>query len=143
MLKLDLPWPPTINSYWRSLVVKKKTAALDARFGFNTHKSLVVLSKAGRDYRETAVAMIRTAMWDVRTVFSQWPMKGDVSVTLDFHPPDKRSRDLDNLPKAVFDSFTYAGVWADDDQVAHFSATRREQIEGGGVTITVKPMVWD
>jgi crossover junction endodeoxyribonuclease RusA len=45
------------------------------------------------------------------------PLLGHLVVTLTAFPPDKRRRDLDNLPKVVLDSLTKAGVWKDDSQI--------------------------
>lgn len=40
-----------------------------------------------------------------------------LAVEITFYPPDRRKRDLDNLPKSLFDSLTDAGVWKDDSLI--------------------------
>lgn len=42
-------------------------------------------------------------------------MVGDCSVILALHP--KRERDIDNIFKCLFDSFTHALVYLDDKQI--------------------------
>ena len=89
MIELTLPWPPSVNNYWRS------------------YRGMVVLSEAGRKYR-TAVA---------EQVFLQKRGKstvGKLKVVIEAWRPDNRKRDLDNLLKAVLDSMGHAGLYIDD-----------------------------
>ena len=39
------------------------------------------------------------------------------TVALRFFEPNRLRRDLDNLPKAVLDALTHAGLWVDDAQI--------------------------
>jgi crossover junction endodeoxyribonuclease RusA len=39
-----------------------------------------------------------------------------IAVDIEVRMPDKRRRDLDNLPNTVLDALTRAAVWADDSQ---------------------------
>ena len=41
------------------------------------------------------------------------PPGARLSLHLHVCPPDRRARDLSNLPKALEDALTHAGVWAD------------------------------
>jgi crossover junction endodeoxyribonuclease RusA len=50
---------------------------------------------------------------------------GRLAVEIEAHVPDKRKRDLDNLFKAVLDSLTHAGVWADDSQIDALRIVRK------------------
>ena len=43
----------------------------------------------------------------------------EVSVSIILCPRDRRRRDIDNYIKAVFDSLTACGFWADDSQVKY------------------------
>ena len=96
---ITIPYPPTLNTYWRNV------------------KGRVLISKQGREYRKQAITL---------AVLEKWPKYGDsrVRVVVTAYMPDKRRRDLDNLTKAVFDSLTHAGVWADDSQVDDFRIIR-------------------
>ena len=40
-------------------------------------------------------------------------------------PPDRRRRDIDNLPKAVLDSLEFAGVFENDSQVDRLLVLRQ------------------
>jgi len=95
---LELPWPPTLNTYWRHVVVGGRAR--------------VVISSKGRAYRQSVIdAVVRQTQPDRRSV------AGRLAVDILASPPDKRRRDLDNLPKAVLDALEHAGVYADDADI--------------------------
>jgi crossover junction endodeoxyribonuclease RusA len=66
------------------------------------------------------------------------PLEGRLSVEILCYPPDNRKRDLDNLPKAVLDACTHAGVWLDDSQIDHLEITRCDTRRPGHVLVSVK-----
>lgn len=113
MIALRLPWPPSANHYYR-------------RVGART-----LISKPGRLYRQTVVAMLRP----------QFPvaMSGRLRVSIDAHPPDRRRRDLDNLQKCLLDALQHAGVYHDDSQIDALAIYRREPSPNGLVRITIAP----
>jgi len=112
-----LPWPPTMNTYWRH--VGRKT----------------LLSAAGREYREEALALLADAY---PVAANPRPLiAGRLAVLLECCPPDRRRRDLDNLPKALLDALTHAGVWGDDSQIDDLRLVRRGVQENAGVFVTV------
>lgn len=51
--------------------------------------------------------------------------------------PDRRVRDLDNLPKAVLDAITAAGVWDDDGQIDFLSVKRCGIKKGGKIVVEI------
>jgi len=51
--------------------------------------------------------------------------------------PDKRRRDLDNLPKALLDGLTHSGIWDDDSQIDDLRIMRGEIVKGGSVTVVI------
>lgn len=112
-LEIELPWPPTVNTYWRMV------------------NSRILISKKGRLYREIVAASI------LEQIGFYKPIKSRVAVIIQCFPPDRRKRDLDNLPKALFDSLTYAGVWDDDEQIDDFRITRKHVVKPGYVNIYI------
>ena len=105
MIELTLPWPPSVNNYWRS------------------YRGMVVLSEAGRKYR-TAVA---------EQVFLQSRGKstvGKLKVVIEAWRPDNRKRDLDNLLKAVLDSMGHAGLYIDDSLIVDLRIYWAPEIAG-------------
>ena len=95
-----LPWPPSVNHYWRNVGGK------------------TIISAKGRQYRE---AVRRLA------IAESWPIHADkrLAVYIEAWVPDKRRRDLDNMLKAALDALTFAGVWDDDSQIDSLSIIRK------------------
>lgn len=59
----------------------------------------------------------------------QRKISGPVAVMLDFYPPDRRKRDLDNQFKCLFDSIVNAGCIEDDACITELHAYKREPID--------------
>lgn len=110
-MKLVLPWPPSVNHYWR-------------RVGART-----LISRHGRKYKlDVAAACIAK-----RTR----PSGERLSVSIVAFPPDRRRRDLDNLFKPVLDSL--AGYAYDDDsQIDLLTIERGPTTDGGLIHVTIE-----
>jgi len=117
MITLELPWPPSVNTYWRS----PNTGRLAGR---------TLISERGRDYRRAVADAIRTAGQPKAE-----PGRLDVALTV--FPPDKRRRDLDNLPKGILDALTHAGVIEDDSLIDRLLIERATSCPGGKVRVIV------
>lgn len=92
MIEFTLPWPPSVNTYWRN---------------FNGR---MIISAKGREYRET----VGDQMTLQKMVYR---FSGPLRVVIEAYRPDKRRRDLDNLLKATLDGLAHAGVYEDDSQI--------------------------
>jgi crossover junction endodeoxyribonuclease RusA len=92
MIEITLPWPPTVNTYWRQ------------------YQGRILISAKGREYRKAVAdqVLIQRAAKHI-----DYAMR----VEIEAFRPDRRRRDLDNLLKAALDSLTYAGVIEDDSQI--------------------------
>lgn len=117
MLILSLPWPPSVNRYWRSV------------------NGRVLISREGRAYRR--------AVEGERMVQAPQHRRIDmpVAVTISAHPPDRRRRDIDNVLKALLDSLQSAGVFADDSQIDRLTIERASRVDGGRVLVGVEPIM--
>lgn len=119
MIEFSLPWPPSVNAMWRT----PNSGPLAGR---------TMLSKEGRDYRRAvakAVQQQRVAtLGDAR-----------LRVELEVRMPDRRRRDLDNMPKALFDGLTHAGVWTDDSQIDDLRIVR-SWAAGGCVVVRIEAL---
>lgn len=119
LIRIVLPWPPTVNTYWRSV------------------SGRTIISRKGRQYREAVKALVADQCGGAT-------FDGPVSVDLHAHMPDRRRRDVDNLPKALLDALTHAGVLADDSQVDDLRVRRARDERGelvirGYVVATIRP----
>lgn len=112
-IELSLPYPPSVNHYWR-------------RAGSRT-----IVSAEGRRYRAAAARTL--AMRRIRH------FEGRVSVRVVVHPPDRRRRDLDNVLKALLDALAQpGGAYRDDSQIDGLEVLRGEVVKGGLVVVTVE-----
>ena len=99
---MTLPWPPSVNRYWRSV------------------QGRTILSAEGRAYKQQVAVMCRDQLIQCRS--------GSVEVDILAVRPDKRKRDLDNLLKAALDAMT-PWVWADDSQVVDLRIRWAPEVE--------------
>jgi crossover junction endodeoxyribonuclease RusA len=111
MIEFTLPWPPSVNHYYRRL----------------GHKTLI--SRDGRKYRTEVVAQLFDMLDE--------PMSGRLQVEIHAHPPDKRRRDLDNLQKSLLDAMQHAGVYVDDSQIDSLSIYRCNTVTNGAVKLKI------
>ena len=117
-----LPWPPSVNRYWRHVAVRGRPRTL--------------ISAAGRSYQKEVAVALRLA--------GVVAMVGPVACHVEAHPPDRRRRDADNLLKATLDALTGGGAWLDDSQVRHLSVTLRRPAGGAGyLHVTLTPWTED
>jgi crossover junction endodeoxyribonuclease RusA len=112
MLSLSLPWPPSVNTYWRNV----SKGRLSGR---------VLISEAGRKYRKDVSSLI--GAFGMRKALSC-----ELSVSIIAYPPDRRRRDLDNILKSLLDSCTHAGLWLDDSQISRLTISRSRMVHPGG-----------
>lgn len=89
---LTLPWPPSMNKYWR------------------TFQGRMIISADGRSYRKAVADQVL-----IQRAAKNYTCK--LRVQIEAFRPDNRRRDLDNLLKAVLDGCTHAGVWEDDSNI--------------------------
>ncbi|EBC7336697.1 RusA family crossover junction endodeoxyribonuclease [Salmonella enterica] len=118
-MKLTLPFPPSVNTYWRS----PNKGPL---------KGCHLVSARGRKYQSDACAAV---IEQLRRLPKPSTALAAVEITL--YPPDNRIRDLDNYNKALFDALTHAGVWEDDSQVKRMVVEWGPVIPKGRVEITI------
>ncbi len=113
MTIIKLPYPPSMNTYWRN-------------FRGNT-----VLSKAGREFKHAVWACV---------LEQKIPKFGDkrLEVTLWLYPRSKVVTDLDNRLKAVLDGLEEAGVYDNDGQIDILMIQRGAMRKGGGVDVMIE-----
>ena len=111
--RMTLPWPPSINHYWRHVGRR------------------VLISREGRTFRKNVCALLGGGGP------RKPPAGGRIALCMDAFPPDRRRRDLDNLQKPVLDALEHAGVYLDDSQIDLLLTRRREPVKGGKLDIHV------
>lgn len=99
IFEVTLPWPPTVNLYWRHKVTGRLAT--------------VYISAEGKAYRKAVNDLVLEAAMVQRYLKAVGPVR----VVIEAFPPDRRKRDLDNILKSLLDALTHAGVWEDDSQI--------------------------
>ena len=96
-LHLALPYPPSLNRYYRK------------------YRNRLIVSEEGRRFQKAVAQLVGPRP---QTLVDK------LRLDLWVHPPDARVRDLDNVLKAVQDSLQYAGVYLDDGQIDELHVRR-------------------
>ena len=109
-IRLDLPYPPSVNTYWRSN--GKRRYISPAGVKFTEEVSLIVKMQKPKTFADKQVA---------------------ISVMI--HPRSKRKFDLDNTLKAILDALMKAGMYDDDSQIEYIEIAREEKIDGGKAVV--------
>ncbi len=120
MLELNLPYPPSVNHYYTKWAEGKRVR--------------VAVAAAGSRYR-AAVYCYR-----LETLKNPRPLKTRLAVEVELWRPDRRKKgyDIDNFLKCLFDSFTYAGIWEDDEQVDCLLVHKRGVEAPGKIKVTLR-----
>ncbi|MCC8108753.1 MAG: RusA family crossover junction endodeoxyribonuclease [Planctomycetes bacterium] len=119
MIELTLPWPPSVNRYWRSVTVHGARR--------------VLLSADGRKFRDAVAAIVRDGGIRKQT--------GALSVKCILHCPDWRVRDIDNVGKALYDSLVHAGAIDGDEFIClAVSEKRRSADKAGRVVVRIQEL---
>ena len=110
-MKLTLPYPPTVNTYWRNVGRR------------------VLISRTGRAYKAIVASLA--------TVARVRPIDGPVRLTIDVYRP-RKAGDLDNILKAALDSVK-GFLFHDDAQVIDIRARRFDDKDNPRAEIEAEP----
>lgn len=118
MIRLVLPYPPSVNRMWRSYVPKGWTRAL------------VVLTPEAKAYKHECG-------WRAKEAGVREPMTGLVEIRLRLVPKNRVCMDLSNCWKVAEDALNGI-VYADDSQVYRIVAERADPDPAGGARLEVE-----
>jgi crossover junction endodeoxyribonuclease RusA len=111
-LTLLLPWPPSVNTYWR-------------------HSSRgTYLSKRAREYKQAVAEMFEGS--------GGFKLEGTLEMAVKLSPPDARRRDLDNHAKGLLDALQ--GLAYDDDSQVDLLMLERGVVDrtGGSALVFIR-----
>lgn len=111
-MKFTLPYPPSVNRYWR----------------FPRALGRPILSAEARAYKANAGLEAR--------VQGVTPLAGPVSVQINVFRPQRRG-DLDNTAKVALDALN--GIaWEDDEQIVHLELDRFDDKARPRLEVTIE-----
>lgn len=113
-MELVLPWPPSVNTYWRSVPGQG-----------------VKISAAGRAYRKTVKGLVLEQG-------NRRMRPGRLGMRITAYMPDRRRRDLDNILKAPLDALEHAGVYEDDGLIDTLHVHRARRQGESGIHVVIK-----
>lgn len=108
MIRIELPWPPSVNRYYR------------------TWRGRMLISEHGREYRQQVKQLLGRL---------DCCQTGRLRLHVEFCPPDRRRRDLDNLFKGLLDAMVHGGLMVDDEQIDDLRGVRGPVVAGGRVLV--------
>ena len=126
MVTLELPFPPTANTYYRTVRMGKLCR--------------VILSNRGRKYKEEVAREVSTIQNDNATRWGCLPFLPSDRLTVDIklYAPTRRKYDIDNRIKPLLDALAFAVVFPDDEAVDEINVTRQEIVKGGKVIVQIQ-----
>ena len=110
-LEVVLPYPPSINHYWRMF------------------RGRMVISREGREFRGRVCSVL--------AAMGAKSMAGPLVMEIDLYPPDRRRRDCDNGLKAALDGLQHGGVYEDDGQIWKLTVRRLSPVAGGKAVVRI------
>ena len=126
MVTLELPFPPTANTYYRTVRMGKLCR--------------VILSNRGRKYKEEVARELTIIQNDNQTRYDELPFlpTDRLAVDIRLFAPNRRKYDIDNRIKPLLDALAYAVVYPDDEAIDEITVHRHEIIKGGKVEVSIK-----
>lgn len=118
-LTLTLPWPPSLNHYWRH------------------NQGRTHISAKGKAYRKDVSDLYAIQGADIRRAGGFGKQR--LRVSIDVAEPDRRRRDIDNLLKSVLDALEAVDVFDDDCQVDELRIKRVGLEPGGALYVLICP----
>ena len=115
MLVLNLPLPPTVNTY-RTIF-----------------RNRMGVSKEGREFKLKVQDYV---------IEHNVPKMGEkrLQMQVTLYPRDRRRQDIDNRIKALWDALCDAGVYFDDSQIDVLIVQRGEIRKGGGCLVMIEEL---
>jgi len=116
---LNLPWSPSINSYYGITCN-----------GNIPHK---YIKQKGKDYKQKVKTYIQENNLDIQANIN-------LKVSIILTPPDNRTYDIDNNLKCVLDSLSEANFWQDDSHIKELHISYAPVQKPGGILVHIEAL---
>lgn len=119
-IRFELPWPPSVNDYWRSSHVARRVHRTEEAKSYATRAALRMLEQR----------------------VPRLGLDSAIQVTVVVRPPcASRRRDLDNVLKATLDALVAYRLVSDDSRVDRIVVERgAPHASGGALELAVETM---
>jgi crossover junction endodeoxyribonuclease RusA len=145
---LELPWPPSINSYFMEYPMPPAGGLVANRIQKHGTQDLHVwlrrnsrvmkrVGDKGHEYRAAVQEYV------LRNRLNKG-LREPLIMGMDFYPPDRRERDLDNHYKPLTDALEHACVFENDSQIkGHVTRMHDDKvIKGGKVVVSLQELIY-
>jgi crossover junction endodeoxyribonuclease RusA len=112
-IRLELPYPPSANKYWRR--------------------------RGGRYFIGAPGLLFRAQVFAIIRAHNRPALPGPLSLIVQIWHPDRRRRDIDNLAKPLLDALQHSGLIVDDVQICLLTLERCGIQPGGRILATLAP----
>lgn len=131
-IDLILPYPPSVNHYWGTKVIKSKLHK-----NTKSRKRLIVirfLTKRARQFRHDVELHV------YEQIGKPPELRGRLAIIVkQFHGPGK-VQDIDNSLKGLFDALEHCKVYRNDSQIDELLVVRKRRSAIGRVEVTIRPL---
>lgn len=143
-LRIELPYPPSVNSATQYRV--QLPSATDMRDGYLSGDSewkvfwKWLRGKAFvQTYKTQETKDFKLLVWSAcNRLHARQHWKDDLRISMHIHPPDRRRRDSSNLWKMTEDALMEAGVFEDDSQLKEHHAYMLNPVKDGLVIVEIE-----
>lgn len=148
-LRIELPYPPTVNHATQARVqlpsaddMRKEFASLASDSNEDPWKRFWkwLRGKAFvQTYKTQEVKDFKLLVWSAcNRLNARQRWKNELRISMFIHPPDRRRRDSSNLWKLTEDALMEAGVFEDDSQLKEHRAVMSSPVKGGLVIVEIE-----
>jgi crossover junction endodeoxyribonuclease RusA len=123
-LMLELPFPPSVNTYWGIRTIGSGKKKFVQRY----------INDAGKKFRQAVLD--HCLVENITQKFD-----GPLACTVDLFPPCNRRRDCDNFCKGLLDALGHAGIYDDDSQIIDLHIRMHPKRPPGAVLVTLESTV--
>lgn len=101
MIKINLPYPPTVNHYW------------------GQRGKIRFLTAKARQFRDDVITEVVSNKLDNN-------LACDLEMWVELTPPDRRKRDIDNTLKPILDALEHANVYTNDVLIKKLHVVKKD-----------------
>lgn len=151
-VRIELPYPPTVNNATQYRVQMPSTSEMRSMFATLHSESPEDPWKRlwkwlrkkvfVQTYKTQEAKEFKVLVWSaVNRLHARKQWSNELKMTMVIHPPDRRRRDSSNLWKMTEDALQDAGVFVDDSQIKEHHAYWSSPVKDGMVVVELETLL--